>query len=57
MRESWMRLKSKCVLLVAGGKAKKACGVDQLSAGLKGSILEGGIYTMRLLWQTRVAEE
>jgi hypothetical protein len=54
--ESWMRLKSKCVLLVAGGGAKETCGVDQLCAGIKASI-EGGIHAMCLLWQTHAAEE
>jgi hypothetical protein len=54
--KSWIRLISKRVLLVAGGEAKEACGVDQLCAGLEASI-EGGIHAIRLLWQTHEAEE
>jgi hypothetical protein len=54
--ESWMRLISKCVLNVAGGEAKEACGVDQLCVGLESGI-EGGIHAMRLLWEQHSAEE
>jgi hypothetical protein len=54
--ESWMWLESKCVLLVAGGKVKEACGVDQLCAGLEAGI-KGGIHAMRLLRQTHTEEE
>jgi hypothetical protein len=54
--ESWMRLFSKCVLCVAGGEAKEACGVDQLCVGLESGI-EGGIHAMRLLWEQHAMEE
>jgi hypothetical protein len=56
IKESWMRLKSKCILLLLGGETKEACEVDQLCASLEAGI-EGGIHAMRLLWQTHVAEE
>ena len=36
--EIWRRLLAKCVLVVAGGEAKEACGSEQLCAGLEEGI-------------------
>ena len=41
--EIWRRLLAKCVLKVAGGEAKAACGNAQLSAGLEAGI-EGACH-------------
>jgi hypothetical protein len=44
------------VLLLAGAKAKEACGVDQLCAGLETGI-EGGIHAVQLLWESMKQED
>ena len=41
-------LVAKCCLAVMGQEATRACGTDQLCAGLEASI-EGGIHSIRLL--------
>ena len=47
--ETLEKLESKCVLLVCGNKAKEACGVDQLCAGLDAGI-EAGVHAATLIW-------
>jgi hypothetical protein len=54
--EAWMRCDSKCVLSVAGGKARDECGVDQLCTGLEAGV-EGGIHTLKLIWKLHAQEE
>jgi hypothetical protein len=49
-------LNVKCVMLISGGEAKDACGIDQLCASLEAGI-EGGIHIMPLLWEMHAAEE
>ena len=39
---------AKCLLQVAGKKAKSACGIALLTGGVEVGI-EGGIYVMRVL--------
>ena len=46
----------KCFLLVAGGKAKEACNVDQLCVRLNSGI-NGGIHAMQLLCDTHLADK
>ena len=54
--ETWRRLFAKIILLVAGGDATEACGIDQLCAGLMAGI-EGGIHAMQHLWKQMKLEE
>jgi hypothetical protein len=54
--ETWRRAIAKCILRVAGGEAKEACGIDQLCAGLESGI-EGAIHAMQHMWETNKAEE
>ena len=54
--ETWRRLFAKCLLLVAGGEAKEACGIDQLCAGLEAGI-EEGVHAMHQLWAQHAREE
>ena len=46
----------KCVLTVAGQETNEACGTDQLYIGMD-VLINGGIYTMGLLWQKNSQEE
>ena len=46
----------KCVLTVAGQEKNEACGTDQLYIGMD-VLINGGIYTMGLLWQKNAQEE
>ena len=46
----------KCVLALTGAEAKEACGMEQLYGGLEAGI-EGGIHTVRLLWEHHAQEE
>ena len=46
----------KCVLTVAGQETNEACGTDQLYIGMD-VLINGGIYTMGLLWQKNAQEE
>ena len=54
--EIWRRLLAKCVLKVAGGEAKEACGNTQLCAGLEAGI-EGAVHAARSLWEENEEEE
>ena len=54
--ETLRRLFAKCVMHVTGADAAKACGVDQLCAGLQAGI-EGSIHAMRCLWQELGGDE
>ena len=45
----WRRLAAKCVILIAGGEAKLACGAKQVGAGLEAGI-EGAIHHIAELW-------
>ena len=47
--EVWRRLFAKCVIKVAGGQAKDACGTSQLCAGLEAGI-EGAVHAVNALW-------
>ena len=47
--EVWRRLFAKCVIKVAGGQAKDACGTSQLCAGLEAGI-EGAVHAVKALW-------
>jgi hypothetical protein len=54
--KAWMPFDSKCVLSVAGGKARDECGVDQLCVGLEAGV-EGEIHALRLIWELHTQEE
>jgi hypothetical protein len=54
--ETWRQLIAKVMILLAGAKAKEACGVDQLHAGL-GAGVEGGSHAIQLLWESRMKQE
>ena len=47
--EVWRRLFAKCIIKVAGGQAKDACGTSQLCAGLEAGI-EGAVHAVNALW-------
>ena len=46
----------KCLLRVAGPKAKGACGTMQIAGGLEAGI-EGAIHAMRVLWEEHKHEK
>jgi hypothetical protein len=56
IRETWQQCFTKVFHLIAGGDAHEACGIDQLCAGPQAGI-EGGIHTIRNLWDQCKAEE
>jgi hypothetical protein len=49
--ETWWQLFAKVVFRIARGEAKEACGINQLCAGLKACIIEGGIHATNQLWE------
>jgi hypothetical protein len=51
-----MHFDSKCVLAVAGDKARDECRVDQLCAGLEAGI-KGRIHALCLIWELHAQEE
>ncbi len=53
--ESWNRLNAQCVMLISGGEAKDACGVEPLRAGLEAGI-EGSLPAIRLLSALHASE-
>jgi hypothetical protein len=53
--ETWRRLFDKVVLHLAGGEAKEACGIHQLSARLEAGI-EGGMHAINHLWKEHEEE-
>ena len=48
--DTWWKVLAKCVLAVTGAEAKEACGTEQVYGVLESGV-EGGIHTVRLLWQ------
>ena len=54
--EIWRRLLAKCVLKVAGVKAKDACGNAQLCTGIEAGI-EGAVHAIRALYAKKEDEE
>ena len=54
--ENWWRIMAKCVLVVVGLEAKEFCRTEHICIGLEARI-EGGIHTVRLLWQKHAQEE
>ena len=53
--DTWRRLLAKCLLQVTGQEAKAAYGTNQLVGGVEEEI-EGGIHSMRLLWEQHSQE-
>ena len=54
--ETWRRMMVKCLLRVAGPKAKAACGTTQLLGGVEAGI-EGAIHAMLVLWKEHRTKE
>jgi hypothetical protein len=50
--ETWRRLTTKATLLASGSKAKEVFGIQQLCAGL-----EGSIHVIKELWKQHKEEE
>ena len=56
VRETWLQLMVKCVLLVTDQESNATCGMKKLAGGVE-SCIEGGIHAMYLLWKHHSQEE